>query len=143
MFSRCCFITAKSGTRRRLLHGKTMLALVQNSVMPRRSTFQSTPAAPLVAPELGRAFNAACHRDTPENSETMRSAVVAFVYRLKRDSLPPERVVVALKTALVRYGGRDTPPSLTDQSLDPQKSHRAAVYSRLFGWCLDAYFDGQ
>lgn len=120
-----------------------MLALVQDSVLPRWPALQYTPPAPAVAPELGRAFNAACCGDSAENSASMRSAVVAFVERLKKDSLPPERVVVALKTALVRYGGSDTPPSLTDQSLDADKGHRAAVYSRLFAWCLDAYFDGK
>lgn len=119
-----------------------MLALTQG-VLPRRISKTSfTPITTPVAPQLGRAFVAASGRDTAEESAALHWATIAFVRRLKADGLPPERVVVALKAAIARYGGHGI-PSLTDQSFDAETSGRAVAYQHVFAWCLDAYYDDE
>jgi hypothetical protein len=118
-----------------------MLAFAQG-LIPRRASDASYTAVTPVAPQLGRAFVAAADRDTPEETASLYWATLAFVRRLKAAGLPPERVVVALKDAISKYGGHGI-PSLIDDSFDAQSSQRALAYRRAFAWCLDAYFENE
>lgn len=102
----------------------------------------SSYSAP-VAPELGHAFSAFVERATPENETRLHAASVALVHRLRDDGLPPERVVVALKSAIAKYG-TGSPPSLVDESdAERHEPGLASVYRRVFDWCVDAYFDSE
>ena len=98
------------------------------------------PGPPSAAVRLGLAFAEACLRDTGEPSE-LRDATVALVKSLKESGLPPEQVVVAIKTALLHHGGANLPPSL-DYSDDSAAGLRhAATYRQVFRWSLDTYFN--
>jgi hypothetical protein len=101
-----------------------------------------TPYSPVlapVAPRLGRAFAYAARFDI-EALADLRRATVAFVARLKRDGLPPERVVLALKAALVKYGGPSVRPSLVQDNVSHAPGSPPTLYSVVFVWCLAAYF---
>lgn len=101
-------------------------------------------APPAVAPALGRAFDAACHHDGRDPDERLRDATRALVERLKRDGLPPEKVLIALKAALTRYGSLHHPPSLdADGDDDPLAVERAAHYRIVFDGFLKAYYDSR
>lgn len=99
-----------------------------------------TPYTPLVAPDFGRAFGAACHAETRDSDDALRAATFALVQRLKANGLPPERVIVALKAAIAKYGGSGEPPSWNDEAHGDQGERRTATYRRVFRWCLDAYY---
>jgi hypothetical protein len=97
------------------------------------------PHTPALAPELGRAYAAQRRRPTNDGEAKLRDITLAFVARLKEDALPPERVIVAVKAAIVRYGDEHQPPSLAGE----EDGHvpGGEVYERLFHWLLDAYFN--
>jgi hypothetical protein len=99
-----------------------------------------SPHVTPVAPALGRAFNAECFLHDAETDRALHDAIIALVERLKRDSLPPERVVIALKAAIVKYGSVERMPSLVDEAEDLCWAHCAETYRKAFAWCLDAYF---
>ncbi len=99
-----------------------------------------TPNVKPVAPALGRAFDAECAMHDAQTELALRDATAAFVERLKRDELPPERVIIALKTAIVKYGSLHRMPSLVDEGQDRRGTHRAETYRKAFAWFLDAYF---
>ena len=71
-----------------------------------------TPHVTPVAPALGRAFNAECYTHDEQSGLALHDATFALVERLKHDELPPERVVVALKTAIAKNGSLSRMPSL-------------------------------
>jgi hypothetical protein len=96
------------------------------------------PRTLALAPELARAYAGQRQHPTTEGEARLRAATLALVRRLKSDGLTPERVVVAVKTAIMRYGNEHRPPSLVDEE---GHSSTGVVYERLFQWILDAYFD--
>jgi len=98
-----------------------------------------TPDTPPIASNLGSAFAQFCRRDTAEATGDLREATVHLVEYLKADGLPPERVVIAMKDALTRYGGYHLPPSLSDAE-SAVGERPAMAYRRVFAWCLDAYY---
>jgi hypothetical protein len=99
------------------------------------------PHTPALAPELGRAYAAQRRQPTSDGEAKLRDITIAFVGRLKEDGLPPERVIVAAKTAIVRYGDEHRPPSLAGE----EDGHvpGGEVYERLFRWLLSAYFSAR
>lgn len=99
-----------------------------------------TPRTTAVAPELGRAFGSVCIHHGPTADGRLKDATIALVARLKSDGLPPERVVVALKTAIARYSPEHLFPSLVGADGDTVHTERAIAYRHVFGWFLDAYF---
>ena len=113
-----------------------MLSLVRSAGSGTNPTYN--PHSPALAPELGRVYATQCHAPTPQGDAQLRDIVFALVRRLKDDGLPPERVIVAIKAAIVHYGDDHRPPSLAD----PEDGHFAAgpVYERLFRWVLASYF---
>lgn len=117
-----------------------MLSFFEREVAHPDVTPQFTRHTSPVAPEFGRAFTEACLRNSPQSIRDLRDATAALVERLKADGLPPERVVVAIKTALVRYGGYPHPPSYDDGHETPEDEQRAKTYRCVFNWCLDAYY---
>jgi hypothetical protein len=98
-----------------------------------------TPRTPALAPAFGRAYAAQRRQPTADGEATLREITVAFVNRLKDDGLPPERMLVAIKAAIVRYGDEHRPPSLARE--DDGHVPAGEVYERLFQWLLEAYFD--
>jgi dihydrodipicolinate synthase/N-acetylneuraminate lyase len=117
-----------------------MLTLMPTVPGSSGGTAAYTPFAAPVAPELGRAFLAACRHDDAQSAAALRLAAVAMVERLKVNGLPPERVVIAMKQALMRYGGCHSPPSFHHEEENLIDGRCDATYRRLFSWCLDAYF---
>lgn len=126
--------------RRRSFKDVTMLSLLRDPVARTTVAIAYAPPTSRVAPELGRTFEEACHRETPRSAEDLHLATIAMVERLKADGLPPERVIVAIKAALVRYGGCHIPPSFDTDNERGIDERRAAIYRRLFTWCLDTYY---
>jgi hypothetical protein len=115
-----------------------VLSLVRSPVSI--STKSYNPHTPALAPELGRAYSSQLRAPTREGDTRLRDVVVALVRRLKEDGLPPERAIVAIKAAIVRYGDDRRPPSLAveeDGRFSPNP-----IYERLFQWILAAYFGG-
>ncbi len=110
-------------------------------VLTRDTTPQFVPSSVPVAPALGRAFDAACRQCGEDAERVLRDATIALVERLKSKAVPPERVVVAIKAALAKYGNVHIPPSLAAEPEDAGGARRAEVYRRVFGWYLDAYFN--
>lgn len=108
---------------------------------PASTPFTSETAAP--EREIGPAFVQACQETTSENDARLRHAIVGLVERLKRDGLPPERVVIALKAAIAEDKGARAVLSLLgemDDGRDRNCRIRNATYARAFNWCLDAYY---
>lgn len=119
-----------------------MLTLINPIRTSRLSPDQpySSYSAP-VAPELGHAFRAFVESATTENETRLQAASLALVHRLRDDGLPPERVVVALKSAIAKYG-TGSPPSFVNECDDERREPGLpSVYRRVFGWCIDAYFE--
>jgi hypothetical protein len=113
-----------------------VLTLVRSSGNAGTTTYN--PRTPALAPELGRVYAAQRRAPTLEGEQRLRDVVIALVQRLKDDGLPPERVLVAIKTAIVRYGDEHRPPSLAD--VEGGHVSSGPVYERLFQWLLAAYF---
>lgn len=97
-----------------------------------------TPHTPALAPAFGRAYAAQRRQPTDGGEARLHEITIAFVNRLKRDGLTPERMIVAIKAAIVRYGDEHRPPSLATE--DDGHVPAGEVYERLFRWLLDAYF---
>jgi hypothetical protein len=109
---------------------------------------------PLVSPyattsdaEAGRRLTSAFDHATEEVSEQtmalLNDAAVDFVDRLRDEGMTPERVIVAVKTAL-RSGHRmewSWFPSLDVTSDWASARNESAVYARLFSWCVEAYYN--
>jgi hypothetical protein len=113
-----------------------MLTLMRSST-PAASTVYH-PHTPALAPELGRAYTAQRQHRTTEGEIKLREITVALVRRLKNDGLSPERVIVAIKAAIVRYGDEHRPPSLAES--EDGHAPGGETYERVFRWLLDAYF---
>ena len=93
-----------------------------------------------IAEILGQAFAALAETYTTANEPRLRDIVFLFVTRLKALSLPPERVLVAMKSAISAVGdGRH--PSLADSLASSANPLRHRAYRRVFQWLLEAYFD--
>jgi hypothetical protein len=92
---------------------------------------------------LASAFDRAIENASEQTMHVLNVAAVDFVDRLKVGGMTPERVIVTMKNVL-RTGLRLEEgwfPSL-DVGNSWIASHGAsAVYERVFGWCVDAYFD--
>ena len=117
-----------------------MLFLLPREALDAASAPLFTRYLSAVAPELGRRFEEACLRHSPQSVNDLRGATVTLVERLKADGLPPERVVIAIKTALVRYGGYPHAPSYNDHLQTAPDDPRALAYRCVFRWSIDAYF---
>lgn len=113
-----------------------MLSLVRRSATVAATSYN--PHTPALAPELGRAYASQRRQPTNDGAAKLHEIAIALVRRLKEDGLPPERVIVAVKVAIARYGDDHQPPSLAGQ--EPGQVAGGEVYQRLFGWLLDAYF---
>jgi hypothetical protein len=113
-----------------------VLSLVGSSPVAAKATYN--PYSPALAPELGRAYAAQRRQPVTDGEERLRDITFALVRRLKHDGLPPERVIVAVKMAIVRYGDDHRPPSLA--AGDESQVQGGELYLRLFQWILDAYF---
>ena len=114
-----------------------MLTLVHDGP-PGAGQALQTPADP-IARVLGQAFVAACETFSAPNEARLRETVFLFVTRLKAKSVPPERVLVATKSAISSFGdGR--PPSLAESLSGSGNPTRHRTYSRVFQWILEAYF---
>ena len=97
--------------------------------------FATDPIARIV----GQAFDAACDTFSAANEARLRDIVFLFVTRLKAAALPPERVLIAMKSALTLVGdGR--PPSLADSLGNAGNPTRHRAYNRVFQWVLEAYY---
>lgn len=98
-----------------------------------------TPIDP-IAYILGQAFAALCDTFTAANETRLRDIVFLFVTRLKANSLPPEKVLVATKSAITSVDdGR--PPSLADSLASAGNPMRHRAYRHVFQWLLEAYFE--
>jgi hypothetical protein len=96
--------------------------------------------------DAGRRLTSAFDRATEQVSEqtmaVLNDAAIDFVERLKDKGTTPERVIVALKTVL-RSGNRmqwSWFPSLDVTGDWASHRNESAVYARLFGWCVEAYY---
>lgn len=63
-----------------------------------------------------------------ELREQLRAVVSSYVSMLRRDGVPPERVVVLVKGAVESTRGE----------VDPQSRH--AILDEVVGWAVNAYF---
>jgi hypothetical protein len=97
------------------------------------------PVAP-VAPALGHAFDAAWHHHGSNADERLMEATFALVRRLKHDGLPPEKALIAVKTALAKYADLHCAPSLDEDDEDADGLERVRTYRRVFGWFIEAYY---
>jgi hypothetical protein len=113
-----------------------MLSLMRQDAITATTSYN--PHTPALAPELARSYAAQRRTSTSEGEARLRAITFALVQRLKEDGLPPERVLIAIKAAIVRYGDDHRPPSLAGE--DHGHVPGGAVYERLFSWVLDAYF---
>lgn len=110
------------------------------------SLVRSQPAAPAydptvtaLAPALGRAYASLAHYPSAETSERLHEATVALVRRLKLDGVTPERVIVAIKQAIRRYGDCGTPLFLASEDVLHEGAHDA--YRSAFHWALATYYE--
>ena len=118
-----------------------MLTLLSSGPSTAGGTYH--PATTPIAPEFGRSYAALCRQFTTAGETRLRDATIALVRRLKDDDLPPERVIVAMKAAISRYGEGQWPPSLDDEVERATRADvaRHEVYRHVFRWLLEAYFD--
>jgi len=114
-----------------------MLSLHRHTLEVPRSAYTPTTAA--LAPELGRMYAAQCRQQTAEGGAQLREITRALVRRLKGDGLQPERVIVAIKTAIARYGDGVDRPSLASDGEEEPTAH--VVYRNVFDCLLATYFD--
>jgi hypothetical protein len=92
---------------------------------------------------LTSAFDHAAEDVSEQTMARLNDAAVDFVDRLRDEGMTPERVIVAVKTAL-RSGHRTEWswfPSLDVTSDWASARNESAVYARLFGWCVEAYYN--
>lgn len=123
--------------RRTSVTEKAVLTLVHDG-LPGVGQAHQTPPDP-IAHLLGQAFVAACETFSPLNEARLRDSVFLFVTRLKAKSVPPERVLVATKSA-ISAAGNGRPPSLADSLSGAGNPTRHRTYNRVFQWILEAYF---
>src|SRR3954462_2049068 len=74
----------------------SVLSLVRSS--PQVPMTPYTPHTPALPPLRGPAYAAEQQLSTKEGEARLREISIALVRRLKSDGLPPERVIVAIKT---------------------------------------------
>lgn len=77
-----------------------------------------------------------------ETEAALRDSVAAFAREARSRHDSPERLVITLKGIFNRLDGRV--PSLADASTEHGPSRTPVVYgawySRVLGWCLDAFY---
>ena len=109
---------------------------------PRREAFAApavvTHMATHMAPNFGNAFHELCLNESASAKRDLLNTTVALVRQLEVEGLPPERVIIAIKNALVRFGGCDW-PHLYDTSCFAGEC-QASAYRSVLSWSLDAYF---
>lgn len=103
--------------------------------------------APTSDADAGRRLTSAFDHATEDVSDQtlaqLNDAAIDFVDRLRDEGMTPERVIVAVKAAL-RSGYRTQWswfPSLDVTSDWASARNESAVYARLFGWCVEAYYN--
>ena len=91
---------------------------------------------------LVRALLASGSDGSQETEETLKESVAAFAREARNRHESPERLVITLKGIFNRLDGRV--PSLADASTEHGPSLTPVVYgawySRVLGWCLDAFY---
>jgi hypothetical protein len=92
---------------------------------------------------LALAFDRAIENVSEKTMRILNAAALDFVDRRRVSGMPPEEVIVALKNVLrsrflLEQGWV---PSLADSGSSISNHGATAVYERVFGWCVDAYFD--
>jgi len=102
-----------------------------------RELFPSSDAD--VWQRLLRAFEAAIHDPSSEAMIALHAAAREFAVTERRQGLPPERAVIALKTLLNGHGGGGWAPSL-NAARDGARIE-ALVYAELFPWFVTAFYD--
>jgi hypothetical protein len=113
------------------------------TLSPNRPHTTFAPPTIPVAPALGRAFDEAWHHHGTDTDERLMDATFALVKRLKGLDLPPEKVLVAVKTALTKYAELHLTPSLDGDDDASAGGDRTILYRRVFEWFLEAYYGEQ
>jgi hypothetical protein len=94
----------------------------------------------VLAREVGQAF-AACHRHASfETTESLSSAVMLVVHRLKDDGDMPEQIIVTLKMAIAAQIHLDAPLTLAYPDDIANGEESRAAYRTVFNSFLDAYY---
>jgi hypothetical protein len=114
-----------------------VLTLVHDGVLVPGQPCQGL--ADSAAHSVGQSFALVCQAFTAANEARLRESVFLFVARAKAISLPPERVLIATKSAISAVGG-GRPPSLSDSLGNSGNTARQRAYRRVFQWILEAYF---
>lgn len=101
-----------------------------------------TVTEPSGTARLARALVASREHPTSETERVLRESAEFYAGEARRRQESPERLVIALKAIFGRLDGRL--PSLADPSSEPGDSwvdaSCGAWYSRVFAWCLEAYY---
>lgn len=86
------------------------------------------------------AFRKAWKSYRPANAMTLRDSVQSLVAALKRDGVPPERVMAKLKHEIASVDARHKSPSLGEERRAHDHDHRLSAYEVVFDAFLDAYY---
>ena len=89
------------------------------------------------ARRLGRAYAAADCGQFADAMAELHAALLSFVEVRKAEAQPPERVIVAVKRALMNFGGLHS-TTMQDAALDADV--RNNLYEQVFRWTLNAYY---
>lgn len=90
------------------------------------------------ARRLGRAYAAADRGQFTDAIAELRAALLSFVEARKAEGQPPERMVVAMKRALVNFGGLSA-TSVTELGT-VESAQRSELYDDVFRWTLEEYY---
>lgn len=99
----------------------------------------SVPAAAAAGTRVAAALHAALNGRGRGPLAELRAATLAFAATLKAEGLPPEKVLVSLKTALTREGrSLSLAPVCCPDHAPETREHQ--MYAYVFGWYLEGYF---
>jgi hypothetical protein len=79
--------------------------------------------------------------DSSEELTPLHFAARDYAYSLRKQGLPPEQLVIALKTLLCCHGGFRSSPSLLEQQLEREVSSSSTKYAQALKWCIEAYYE--
>jgi len=88
---------------------------------------------------LLRAFESAVEDPSATAVAVLHSAVRELAMMARREALPPERAVIALKALLHGHGGTGWTPSLDADAAEARPE--SLVYAKVFSWYLAALFE--